>query len=328
MNWFDNIKGENFLAVLDVMMDIKNEIDIMADSILIPLFQTKTKFQELLPIDSVDMRDKYCNLRWKAAEFLKKNGIIKDFKIHKAPHRWDSLLEIKLEKDLYKEEFERIEEEFKKSRDSEMSIEEKRKMRFQFLYRLYEISDTNINEFCQSYEIGDMLDISNKLTTQIIQYLEKKGFIKFRTDQMATISITQEGIDEVENALLKPEEPTEHFPPAISIIQIGEMKNSQIIQASSEVTQIKKSDEPLLEKLKELTESIQQVIEQLKLNKEDKTELEADIQTIDAQLSSSKPKKGILKECISSIRRIFEGVTVQVITSQILDKIALIESLF
>lgn len=77
MSWFGDLKGDNFLAVLDVMIDIKNEIDILAEKIRIPIFPTIIRFSQLLPGDSINMRDRYCSLRWKATVYLEKKGIIR-----------------------------------------------------------------------------------------------------------------------------------------------------------------------------------------------------------------------------------------------------------
>ena len=106
------------------------------------------------------------------------------------------------------------------------------------------------------------------------------------------------------------------------------MKDSQIIQSSPDALQIKKNDKELINKLKDLIEFAKKNLDKLELKKPEEQELQTEIQTIDIQISSPKPKKNILKECVSSIRRIMEGATGQIIALQIIDKIGLIENLF
>ena len=328
MKWVDNLKGDNFLAVLDVMIDIKNEIEIMADEILIPILQTKIKFPDLLPMDSINMRDRYGNIRWKATQFLEKNRIIEGFKIHDGSHRWYSLLEITVEKEKFLKEYNKIKEKFNRRKEIKIDVDEMIKRRFQFLHEIYDLSNADINRYYQSYKVGEKLGYSNKLTTQVIQYLEKEGLIKFRTDAMTTISITHEGIKEVEQALTNPNEATEHFSPAKNIIiNIKEMTDSQIQIESPYAIQSKTSNKELLKKLTDLNECIKKGIEKLELKDDEKQELEADVQTIDAQLSSPKPKMNILKTCVSSIRRIMEGAFGQIIASQVLGKLPVIEEM-
>lgn len=115
MEWIIKIDNDNFLAIYDVMLDIKKEMNISSDRIIIPLLQHRVKFTQLLPVDSINMRDKYCEIRWKATEFLKKKGIIKDFKLIKGFHRWDNKLEIKIEqKEILENALDKMEAEYKK----------------------------------------------------------------------------------------------------------------------------------------------------------------------------------------------------------------------
>ena len=83
------------------MLDIKTEMNISPDRIIIPLLQHRVKFTQLFSIDSAGERDRYCGLRWKAIIFLKKKAIIKDFRLIKSSHRWDGKIEIKLEKQIF-----------------------------------------------------------------------------------------------------------------------------------------------------------------------------------------------------------------------------------
>ena len=328
MSWFENLKGDNFFAVLDVMIDIKNEIDILSDVIQIPIMRTKIRFPQLCPIDSPDMRDKYCNLRWKATKFLEKKGIIESYEILQDGLRWEAFMKIDLDRENFIKEYEKIKEKYQMKMEGKMNSKEIKEKRLLFLHSVYNLSNADENTDIQSYQLGQNLGFSDDFTSKVIRYLDKEGLIGFKEDSGCVIGISHKGIIEVERALSKPEESTEYFPPAINIIQIGEMKDSQIIQSSPDALQVKKNDKELIDKLKDLIEFAKKNLDKLELKKPEEQELQTEIQTIDIQLSSPKPKKNILKECVFSIRRIAEGATGKIIASLIIDKLGLIENLF
>jgi len=114
MKWIKEMDNYNFLGIYDVILDIKTEMNISPDRIIIPLLQNMIKFTQLFPIDSIGTRDKYCELRLKTTEFLKKNDIIKDFKLIKGFHRWESKLEIKLEREIFEDALNKMNVEYKK----------------------------------------------------------------------------------------------------------------------------------------------------------------------------------------------------------------------
>jgi len=103
VKWIEEMDNYNFLGIYDVMLDIKTEMNISPDRIIIPLLQHRVKFTQLFSIDSAGERDRYCGLRWKAIIFLKKKAIIKDFRLIKSSHRWDGKLEIELEKQIFED---------------------------------------------------------------------------------------------------------------------------------------------------------------------------------------------------------------------------------
>jgi|GEM_PF-1120802 len=100
--WVTSLTNENFLAVYDVTMDICSELQLSAE-VAIPLLPTIVKFPMLMPGDGVNMRDRYCEYRWKACGLLKKQGVIQNFNVLQGAHRWESRLQIVCEeKDLIK----------------------------------------------------------------------------------------------------------------------------------------------------------------------------------------------------------------------------------
>lgn len=121
MKWIEEMDNYNFLGIYDVMLDIKTEMNISPDRIIIPLLQHRVKFTQLFSIDSAGERDRYCGLRWKAIIFLKKKAIIKDFRLIKSSHRWDGKLEIKLEKQIFEDVLDKMNIKHKKEVSREIS---------------------------------------------------------------------------------------------------------------------------------------------------------------------------------------------------------------
>jgi predicted nucleotide-binding protein len=76
-----------------------------------------------------------------------------------------------------------------------LTMKEKRE---QFLFKLNEMSEGNINKSIESMRIGDTLGFDRATTFNCARYFDQKGFIKLRDDAGGAISITAEGIDEAD----------------------------------------------------------------------------------------------------------------------------------
>ena len=92
-SWVKELTSDNFLAVYDVGLDIRQELQLEENPV-IPLWQSAIKFSQLMPMDGVNWRDRYCDMRWKATGLLKKQGIINNFILLDGSHRWQSNLKI------------------------------------------------------------------------------------------------------------------------------------------------------------------------------------------------------------------------------------------
>jgi hypothetical protein len=199
------------------------------------------------------------------------------------------------------------------------TIEDMKKKRFQFLNKLYKLTGGDEFKWFNMFQIGKELGFDNALTENIAQYLRDEGLIEFRA-LGGIIGISHQGVREIEKAFSNPDIPTSHFPP-INIIAIGQMISSQIQQASPEATQVGTINEDRYEELKKVIQSLKESIDKLDLDWQHKSDIQAEIQTIEAQMSSSKPKVTIITECLGSIRRILEGATGSMLASSLLSKI-------
>ena len=196
------------------------------------------------------------------------------------------------------------------------SIDELRKKRFQFLHRLYEKTEGNEREMINMWDLGNELGFGRAETDKISQYLVGEYLMEYAA-MGGIITITHQGIIEVENAISHPEEPTQYFPP-VNIINIHHMQNSQIQQGTVEGTQSQHIESKTKSDISEFVELVKAKLPDLCLDAEDMAEIEADINTVQSQVSSSRPKKSILMECLSSMQRVLEGAAGSVVAQQLI----------
>jgi hypothetical protein len=123
------------------------------------------------------------------------------------------------------------------------------------------------------------------------------------------IKLTHEGIKEIEDAVEKPDSPTEHFPPHSVTFNIagGQFTNAQFQVANKDSSQnITVINQNQSTELKEIIVELKQILNQTRLPDEKKQELEAEVQTIETQSKSPKPKVKIIKDALSSAKGIVE----------------------
>jgi len=176
-------------------------------------------------------------------------------------------------------------------------IKEMKKKRFQFLWLVYKKTGGYRRNSVRINEISKSLGFDEQSMRAILQYLRDEGLIDQNPGYLA---ITHKGIKEVEEALENPDQPTEHFLP-INIIQVDTMIGSQIQQGSPGATQVVTINEVEKKELEEIIQSLKESGDQLNLKEQEKIDFQANIETIEAQMSSPKPRKPIIIETLKAI---------------------------
>jgi hypothetical protein len=110
-DWINELSDDNLLAVYDVALDVRDELQIH-DDVVIPLYRQVVRFRQLCPASSPGLADRYCELRYKAVELLKGRGVIEEFEMLKAYVRWDSRLSLRVDPGVFGPHFEAIEREY------------------------------------------------------------------------------------------------------------------------------------------------------------------------------------------------------------------------
>jgi len=99
----------------------------------------------------------------------------------------------------------------------------------------------------------------------------------------------------------------------------AEVTGSQIQQNSPDANQTQSLKEFSTTNINHFISSLKEKLDDIEVNEDASKELNAEISTIEIQNSSPKPKNGIIKESLSSIRTILEGATGSVVGQLLLE---------
>ncbi|HAN19559.1 MAG: hypothetical protein A2X13_15055 [Bacteroidetes bacterium GWC2_33_15] len=200
-----------------------------------------------------------------------------------------------------------------------MSIEDKKKDRFLFLQKLYDTTDGNSAYMINMWKLGDELGFDRGKIHNVVDYLIGEGLIEPKA-LGGGIAITHYGIIEIEEVQSNPDFPTQHFLP-MNVIHIENMNNSAIQQGSSYSTQTINFSADKTEDLKKIINEIENIKEQIILDRLMFDELVSEIETLKSQIKSPKPKNIILTESLKTVRSILEGVVGNAATPLIIEMI-------
>jgi len=172
------------------------------------------------------------------------------------------------------------------------------------------------------HDIGDQLGFTRNVADLVGCYLRDEGLIEFHTFG-PMIGITHCGVKEVENALSEPDVPSEYFP-AVNIISVGQMINSQVQQNSPHASQMWVHDLADYESLDQLVKRLEKCSSELELSSQERAEIHRHVQTIKTQMASSEPKVDLIQKCLGSVKRILEGMVGSILASELLREIQLV----
>jgi hypothetical protein len=227
------------------------------------------------------------------------------------------------------------------------TFEEKKTLRLAFMNALYELDEEAEHGWVRPSDLANALglevgpntlpdDENYRKYAQVADYLKGEGLIEtLSTEHFTQVAITHKGRVEVEKALGNPDQSTDYFPPAARVINLsgtyiegsytggssigGDVINSQVQQAGPGSTQsIEIVTEETHKELERYIPLLRSKMSQLDLPKDEKLEVEADIRTIEAQLSSPKPKASTTNAALQSIKRVLEGATTSAAATELI----------
>jgi len=189
----------------------------------------------------------------------------------------------------------------------EKQLNELNAQRFAFLRKVAQDTNSDPDSMVDMWEVGEELGYSRSQTERVVHYLVEEGLLQHMAIG-GIISITHQAVKELESAIRKPSQPTEHFPP-VNIMYVASMQNSQVQQGTSRSTQTGNLSAGDLDVMRDWVEEAQNRLQELDLNPEGVDEISTQLATLRAQLGSKKPNTTILREGGKTVRAILEGAT-------------------
>jgi hypothetical protein len=199
--------------------------------------------------------------------------------------------------------------------DQAARVRAKQILRAKFMNTLYEAVDGNTLSYVMDEEIWKSLGAPAQEMDPVVDYLSQQGLLERKT-MGGHVAITHAGIMEVEQSRSEPDQSTEHFPAQNMIF--GDIINSQISQGSPGSHQTGTFAFNNKPDVAEFITQIKAKASELGLDAQTLQELRSDTDALQSQVDSGRPKAGIVKECLSSVRRILEGATAKIIADPLL----------
>lgn len=201
------------------------------------------------------------------------------------------------------------------------ALKDKQRIRFQFLNALYEMTDGNTDKLIQGYDVAKKIGLTEKDEKAIsaVNFLRGEYLIEdanIVSGPLGVVQITHNGVLEVENAISRPNQPTQHFLP-INVLHVNQMIGSTIQQGTIASTQNASISLQNSKDISNFVEQLSRSVSELNLSAETYSELKAEIDTIKTQIGSPRPKTGIIKEGMQSIRTILESAAGSAIGAQL-----------
>lgn len=106
-----------------------------------------------------------------------------------------------------------------------------------------------------------------------------------------------------------------------NFLNVGNMHDSQVFQASSGATQEVHITQVAQDQVSSFVKEVTDSLGALELAGDEAKVAESDLATIEHQLASPRPKKGVIRESLSSLRNVFEGATGNMIAMGFADQI-------
>lgn len=192
--------------------------------------------------------------------------------------------------------------------------------RLRYLNHLYERVGGRSSAHVPMWELGQELGMEKEYTSDIVEYLVNEGYVERRV-MGGGIGISHRGVRQVEQSNADPNTAIGPFP-AVNVINVQNMHNSQIQQGSHQSSQTQSFSQNDLKALGRFLAQVRAKMADPSLPPAIRHELQANVATIDAQLQSARPKRGIVVESLRSIRTVLEEAGGNIVAAGLLPLLA------
>ncbi len=173
-------------------------------------------------------------------------------------------------------------------------LAKKKEQRYLFLKQLYDETDGNEHVFLSPVTVGVKIGLDERTVRKVVQYLVGEGLMNSHARDV--VNISHFGVIQVEQAMEKPEDPTQYFPPItnMNIILEGTTIHGDFNVASSiqgSYNKVASADAPdnLKDLLKQLAKEVAQISEHLPT--EVAEQVVRDLDSLTAEAISKKPRE-------------------------------------
>jgi hypothetical protein len=178
-----------------------------------------------------------------------------------------------------------------------------KRKRYELLKALYDKTNADPSQWIEDTELQNDLGLSRQEYTPMILELKSKRLVKVSHEAAA---IDFPGIAEVERIETDPDQDSDYFP-ARNVMYVEHISQSQIQQGSYQSAQSMQLTNADLQPVSEFIEKLGNALNSLGLDPEEEKQAKADIATVRAQASSTRPNRVIIKESLLSLRRMLEA---------------------
>jgi hypothetical protein len=181
------------------------------------------------------------------------------------------------------------------------SIEERRALRLRVLNAIFEASGASEHAMVTATQLMENLGLTDLELADACKYLEGEYLISCTYQAWGHLSpywvqMTHAGIREMEESLQAPSQPTQHFPPAISVISVqGDIIGSTIQSGSPGAQQDVTVGDINLDHVRKFLDELEAQAANLDLPETEGQVLTAEIATIKAQVDSPRPKRQVIR---------------------------------
>lgn len=197
------------------------------------------------------------------------------------------------------------------------SLERKRQLRTQFMQWLYDQADGDESAFVAESEFVAVAELSRDELASMLRYLQGEGLVRDDGGWLGTlpggVRIAHRGVVEVELGLSRPDQPTEHFVPAVHVTNVttvhGDVVGSQLQQGSPGAIQQGEFTTDARRQVAEFSRAVREALPDLGLDERTRDRTSRDLDALDAELDEPQPRKGFLRELTRSVRAVAEEAT-------------------
>jgi hypothetical protein len=173
--------------------------------------------------------------------------------------------------------------------------------RFAFLSAVFDACEGGTTMYVHQREIVEQLGYDEDLAERLCQYLVDEGLLAYWSFG-PTLVLTHRGVQEVERALADPEESTGRFPAVVMIENyIGSVHDSVVQQGTWGSTQIVAAPTLDVDAIRQLLAELGDALPAIRV------EAGSELEALDDELGSAEPRLDVVRESLSSLRRIAEG---------------------